>query len=221
MRRYGSLGGPRDQNRCSMTRTMTFAALTLAALALAGCGGGGASPTPGSAAPPSSAGVSTGSAAADTPSASASSSSTGSGTATIADPCTVLSAGQVAKLTGVQVKKGATQTVGGSTVCSWAPQDGTKADAAVFSAQEGPLTGSLSQVEDQLKAEFGGGKVSTITVAGADDARYVTGTKSGLNIIDVLAQKDQVFYQVLVATPRDAARHKTGAVKITEALLAH
>ena len=38
-------------------------------------------------------------------------------------------------------------------------------------------------------------------------------------MIDVLAQKDEVFYQVLVATPRDAAQHKAGAVKIAETLL--
>ena len=41
-----------------------------------------------------------------------------------------------------------------------------------------------------------------------------------MNIIDVLAAKDGVFYQVLVAAPSDVTKHKDGAVKITEALIA-
>jgi len=193
-----------------------LAGLALAALTLSGCSGGSAAPA-GSATPASSA-------AAPAPAASAAESSAAPGTGTgaaakVADPCAVLDAGKIEDLTGVKVKAGTTQAVGGSNVCSWLPQDGTTSSSAVFSAQEGPLQGPLSQVEDQLKTQFDG-KVSKLTVAGADDARYITGKKSGLNVIDVLAQKDEVFYQILVASPRDTAQHKDAAIKITETLIA-
>jgi hypothetical protein len=195
-----------------------LAALALTTLALGGCGGGGSSAPAGSAAPAGSSAPSS-AAAAPSPAESSAAPSPGTGAAAkVADPCDVLDAGQIEDLTGVAVKKGTTQAVGGSNVCSWLPEDGTKKDAAVFSAQEGPLQGKLSQVEGQLKSQFDG-KVSTIDVTGADDARYITGKKSGLNVIDVLAQRDDVFYQILVATPRDAAQHKGAAIKITEALV--
>ena len=206
-----------------MNKTITLAGLALAAVTLAGCGGGaesGGSGAPSAAAPTSSAASS----AATTPEASSTpaatpSESTGSGTvAEVIDPCTLLDADEVQDLTGVKVKKGTTQDVGGSNVCTWLPANPTKSDAAVFSAQEGPIQGSLDQVEGQLKDQFDG-KVSKLTVEGADEARYVTGKKSGLNVIDVIAQKDEVFYQILVATPRDAGQHKAGAIKIAEALL--
>jgi Protein of unknown function (DUF3558) len=197
-----------------------FAGLALTALALAGCGGSGSSAPAASAAPAGSSAPSS-SAAASTaaPSPADSSAAPGSGAAaTVADPCDVLDAGKIEDLTGVPVKKGATQSVGASKVCSWLPQDGTKSDAAVFSAQEGPLQGPLSQVEGQLKTQFNG-KVSKLSVEGADDARYVTGKKSGLNVIDVIAQKDEVFYQILAASPRDASQHKAAAIKIAETLI--
>lgn len=197
-----------------------LAGLALTALALAGCGGGG-SAAPAASAPPagSSAPSSSAAGSAAAPSPAESSAAPGTGTAaTVADPCDLLDAGTIEDLTGVKVKKGATQSVGESKVCSWLPQDGSKSNSAVFSAQEGPLQGSLSQVEDQLKTQFDG-KVTKLTVAGADDARYVTGKKSGLNVIDVIAQKDEVFYQILAASPRDAAQHKGAAIKIAETLI--
>ena len=201
-----------------MLKKTALAALALTALALGGCGGGGSSAPAGSAAPAGSSAPSS-SAAAPSPAESTAAPSPSTGAAAkVTDPCDVLDAGQIEDLTGVAVKKGTTQAVGGSNVCSWLPEDGTKKDAAVFSAQEGPLQGELSQVEDQLKSQFDG-KVSTIDVAGADDARYITGKKSGLNVIDVLAQRDDVFYQILVASPRDAAQHKAAAIEITEALV--
>lgn len=204
-----------------MNSTITLAGLALAAVALAGCGADtGATSAPSEAAPASSAASSAPASPETAPTPAASPSpGTGSGTvAKVVDPCTLLDADQIQDLTGVKVKKGTTQAVGGSNVCTWLPSNPTKSDAAVFSAQEGPLQGSLDQVEGQLKDQFGG-KVSKLTVEGADDARYVTGKKSGLNVIDVLAQKDEVFYQILVATPRDAGQHKDGAVKIAETLL--
>lgn len=188
-----------------ITKT-ALAALALTTLALGGCGGGNA-PAPAAPAAPSSAAESS---AAPSPSTQAA--------AGVVDPCTVLDAAKIEDLTGVKVKEGTTQAVGASQVCGWYPEDGKAANAAVFSGQEGPVQASLSQVADQLKSQFDG-KVAPLSVTGADDARYVTGTKSGLKIIDVIAQKDEVFYQVLVATPRDAAQHKGAAVKITEALL--
>lgn len=199
-----------------MPRTTLLPALALTALALAGCGGGSSTApeatVPASSAPASSAAApSAESTPAATPSAS-------TAAAEVKDPCSVLDAGDIEDLTGVAVKKGTTSTVATSKLCSWVPKDGGASDAAVFSAQEGPLPGPLSQVEGQLKTQFGG-KVTTISVTGADDARYVTGKKSGLNVIDVLAKKDDVFYQVLVASPRDAAQHKAGTIKVTELLL--
>ncbi len=202
-----------------MIKKTALAGLALTALALAGCGGGGATAPASSAAPAgSTAPSSAASAPASGPASSAAPSTGTPTTAEVADPCDVLDADQIGDLTGVKVKKGTTQDVGGSKVCSWAPEDGTKSDAAVFSAQEGPLQGSLSQVEDQLKSQFDG-KVAKLSVAGADDARYVTGKKSGLNVIDVIAQKDEVFYQVLAASPRDTAQHKGAAIKIAETLI--
>jgi hypothetical protein len=193
-----------------------LAGLALTALTLSGCGGGSSEPAA-SSAPASSAAAP---APAASPAASSAAPGTGTGAAaSVADPCAVLDAGKIEELTGVKVKAGTTQAVGGSNVCSWLPQDGTKSSSAVFSAQEGPLQGPLSQVEGQLKTQFDG-KVSQLTVAGADDARYITGKKSGLNVIDVLAQKDEVFYQILVASPRDTAQHKDAAIKITETLIA-
>ncbi|MGI3783254.1 MAG: DUF3558 family protein [Janthinobacterium lividum] len=201
-----------------MISKTALAGLTLTVLALAGCGGG--SDTPAASAAPASSSAPSSSAVASTPAPSPSDSAApGTGAAaTIADPCDVLDAGQIEALTGVKVKKGSTQSVGVSKVCTWYPEDGTKSNAAVFSGQEGPLQGSLSQVEGQLKTEFDG-KVSALSVAGADDARYVTGTKSGLNVIDVIAQKDDRFYQVLAASPRDASQHKGAAIKIAETLI--
>jgi hypothetical protein len=210
-----------------MKKTLTLAGLALAAVALGGCGGGSAGggssagSAPASAPPASSAasGAASSGAGAATPTSSPEGGTPGAGAvAAVADPCDVLDAAAVEDLSGVQVKKGTTQAVGGSHVCTWLPQDGTQRDSAVFSAQEGPLAGPLSQVESQLKGEFDG-KVSKLDLAGADDARYVTGTKSGLNVIDVVAQRGEVFYQVLVASPRDTAQHKGAAVKIAETLL--
>jgi hypothetical protein len=188
-----------------ITKT-ALAALALTALALGGCGAGTSAAPPAPAAPSSAAESS----AAPSPSTQAA--------AGVVDPCTVLDAAKIEDLSGVKVKEGTTQAVGASQVCGWYPEDGKAANAAVFSGQEGPVQASLSQIADQLKAQFAG-KTSKLTVTGADEARYVTGTKSGLKIIDVVAQKDKVFYQVLVASPRDAAQHKDAAVKITELLL--
>lgn len=200
-----------------MLRTTLLPALALTVLALGGCGGGGSTAAPSSSAPAASAPV--GSTAPSTAeSTPASTPSTGTTVAEVKDACKVLDAGDVKDVSGVDVKKGTTQSVGGSTVCTWLPSDGTTSDAAVFSAQEGPLPGPLSEVEGQLKTQFGG-SVTTITVAGADDARYITGKKSGLNVIDVLAKKDDVFFQVLVASPRNAAQHKDATIKLTEMLL--
>ncbi|GAA3550037.1 hypothetical protein GCM10022197_01070 [Microlunatus spumicola] len=201
-----------------MPRTTLLPALALAALALSGCGGSGdAGAAPATSAPAASAPASSAAAPSDatTP---ASTPSTGTAPAEVKDACKVLDADDVEDLTGVKVDKGTTQAVGGSSVCTWVPSDAKAADAAVFSAQEGPLPGPLSQVEGQLESQFDG-KVTKLSVTGADDARYLTGKKSGLNVIDVLAQKDEIFYQVLVATPRDAGQHKDGAIKIVEALL--
>lgn len=201
-----------------MPRTTLLAAIALSALALSGCGGSGdAGSAPASSAPAASAPASS-AAAPSAESTPASTPSASTAPAEVQDACKVLDAGDVKDLTGVEVKKGTTQAVGGSSVCTWVPSDAGAGDAAVFSAQEGPLPGPLSQVEGQLKDQFDG-KVSKLDVTGADDARYVTGKKSGLNVIDVLAQRDGIFYQVLVATPRDAGQHKDGAIKITEALL--
>ena len=194
--------------------------LALAALALSGCGGGGSAAAPTSSAPAPAASASSAASPADSPAAStpAAEPSASTAPASIKDPCSVLSASDVSKLSGVDVKKGTTSTLQTSKLCSWLPKDGGAKDAAVFSAQEGPLPGPLSLVEGQLKTQFGG-KVTTISVAGADDARYITGKKSGLNVIDVLAKKDDVFFQVLVASPRDAAQHKSATVKLTESLI--
>lgn len=200
-------------------RRTALAGFTLTALALAGCGGGGADAPAGSAAPASSSAPSSAAAPTPAPSPAESSAAPGSGAEdTVGDPCAVLDAGQIEALTGVKVKKASTQAVGVSKLCTWYPEDGTKSDAAVFSGQEGPLEGTLSQVEGKLKSQFDG-KVSTIDVTGADDARYVTGTKSGLNVIDVIAQKGDLFYQVLAASPRDTAQHKAAVVKIAETLI--
>ena len=190
-------------------------ALALSALVLSGCGGGAPATAPSAAAPADSAPAS---AAAPSATEAVPSTSPSTAAAEVKDPCTLLSASDIADVTGVDVKKGTTSAVGTSKLCSWLPEDASKSDAAVFSAQEGPLPGPLSAVEDQLKTEFGG-KVSKLTVPGADDARYVTGKKSGLNVIDVLAQKDEVFYQVLVASPRDVGQHKASTIKLTQTLL--
>ncbi len=181
-------------------------ALALSALVVSGCGGGAPAPTSSPVAPASS--------AAD----AAPSASSTTATAAIKDPCSLLDARQIAGATGVAVKTGTPSTVGTSKLCSWLPEDTTKKEAAELSAQEGPLPGPLSLVEGQLKSQFGG-SVSTVTVAGADDARYVTGKKSQLNVIDVLAQKDGVFYQVLVASPRAVDQHKAGTIKLVEVLI--
>lgn len=197
--------------------TSLLPALALSALALSGCGGGTADPA-GSSAPAVSApasSVAAPSAATESPAASPSASTAA---AEVKDPCDVLSASQVSDLTGVKVKKGTTSAVATSKLCTWLPKDGTKKDAAIFTAQEGPLPGPLTQVEGELKSEFNG-KVSKLTVAGADDARYVTGEKSGLKVIDVLAQKDDVFYQVIVASPREVSQHKAVAIELAETLL--
>lgn len=202
-----------------MKTTMTLAALAVAAATLGGCGGGGSS-APSITAP---GGASSSSAAATPgssggPSSSASGGTGGGAAATVTDPCTVLDAGDIARLTRVEVKKGSYQAVGASKICNWLPKDGTKSDAAVFSAQEGPLPGPLTQVEGALKEQFKG-TVTKLDVRGADDARYVTGKSSGLNVIDVLATRGGTFYQVVVATPRNAAQHKSDAITIVEALL--
>ena len=190
--------------------------LAVTALALSACGGGGASSAPATSAPAASAPASSGSAPAESTPSSAPSASTAA--AEVKDPCKVLSTSEVAKVTGVDVKKGTSSSVATSKLCTWLPQDGSDADAAIFNAQEGPLPGPLSEAEGQLKTQFGG-TVSKITVSGADDARYITGKKSGVNVIDVLAKKDDVFFQVLVASPRDAAQHKKAAVELAETLL--
>ncbi len=154
------------------------------------------------------------SAPAESPSPSA-----GSGSAGVKKVCDALSAAEVSTLTGVKLKKGTSTDLGPSNICQWSPSDTGVVGAAIFSGQEGPLPGPLSQVEGELKKQFGG-SVDTISVAGADEARYITGKKSGVNVIDVLAAKDGVFYQVLVAAPNDVRKHKGGAVKLTEALIA-
>ena len=203
-----------------MKISLTAAGLLVAGLTLAGCGGGGASSAPSASAPSSSAAAPVSSAPASSPEAASPSPSASSGgtTASVAKVCDTLDADQVEKLTGVKVKKGTSQDLGPSNICQWVPASAGDADAAIFSGQEGPLPGPLSQVEGELKKQFDG-TVSKISVAGADDARYIKGKKSGVNVIDVLAAKDDVFFQVLVASPRDVTQHKDGAVKIAEALI--
>ena len=56
-------------------------------------------------------------------------------------------------------------------------------------------------------------------VASAEDARVITGQASGANVIDVIALKDGVFYQVLAASPRTVTQHKDGVTSMVEALL--
>ena len=198
-------------------------------LTLTACGGSessstssqAAAPASSAAAPASSAPASSAPASA-APSESASESpspSEGTGSADVKKVCDTLSAGDVSKLTGVKLKKGTSTDLGPSNICQWTPSDPSDGDAAIFSGQEGPLPGPLSQVEGELKKQFDG-TVDKISVSGADEARYIKGKKSGVNVIDVLAAKDGVFYQVLVAAPKDVTQHKDGAVKIVEALIA-
>ncbi|SER36071.1 hypothetical protein [Microlunatus flavus] len=200
---------------------LSAAGLLVAGLVLAGCGSGDASSAPSAAAP--SAGAPTSSAAApassapaQSPSSADPSPSASTGGAQVAQVCDTLDADQVKKLTGVAVKKGTSTDLGASNICQWTPAE---ADGPIFSGQEGPLPGPLSEVEGELKKQFNG-KVSTISVSGAADARYITGKKSGVNVIDVLAQNNGVFYQVLVAASSDVSEHKDGAVKLVEALIA-
>ena len=193
--------------------------LACAVVLLAGCGGS-PSPSAGGSASASAAAPSTSVAAEpSTQSSPTADSSPGGDTQEAADPCSVLSAAQVSDLTGVAVKKGTSSAVTGSKLCTWLPKDGTKSDAALFTAQEGAAQGgSLADAEDPLKKQFGG-KVTKTTVPGAEDARYITGKASGANIIDVLALRGDVFYQVLAASPRDVGSHKAGVYKMAEALL--
>lgn len=205
-----------------MWNKTALAALALAALPLGACGGGGSSSAPSSTAPAADGVASSPAGAPGAPGpaegSAAPSAGTSAGTTTVADPCDLLDAGDIKALSGVEVQKGTSQTVSASTLCTWLPKDGRSRDAAVISGQEGPLPGPLSQIEDELKSQFDG-KVGPVTVTGADDARYITGKKSGLNIIDVLAQKDGTFFQVLIAAPRDVGQHKGAAVDIAERLI--
>ena len=210
-----------------MKKTTILAGLTVSVLAFAGCGGGGATSTPSTAAPAG--GTSSSSAAAPSPAETSSSPaatpsaadtpSADTGNETAADPCTVLSADEVSDLTGVEVKKGTSSTITGSKLCTWLPKEGTKRDAAVFTAQEGAARGgTLSDAEAPLKKQFGG-DVTKTSVRGAEDARYITGKSSGANVIDVLALRGEIFYQVLAASPRSVDDHKDGVYKMAEALI--
>jgi len=207
-----------------------LAGLAVAALGLTltACGGSESSSTSSQAAAPASSAAAPASSSApaspsSAPSESASESASESpspsestGSADVKKVCDTLSAGDVSKLTGVKLKKGTSTDLGPSNICQWTPSDPGE---AIFSGQEGPLPGPLSQVEGQLKKQFNG-SVDKISVSGADEARYIKGKKSGVNVIDVLAAKDGVFYQVLVASPKGVTQHKDGAVKIVEALIA-
>lgn len=202
-----------------------LAGLAVAALGLTltACGGSESSSTSSQAAAPASSAAAPASSAPASPSAAPSTSASESpspsestGSADVKKVCDTLSAGDVSKLTGAKLKKGTSTDIGPSNICQWAASD---ASNTTYSAQEGPLPGPLSQVEGELKKQFNG-SVDKISVQGADEARYIKGKKSGVNVIDVLAAKDGVFYQVLVAAPKDVTQHKDGAVKITEALIA-
>lgn len=190
----------------------------LAALLAAGCSGS-PSPSASTSAPSSAPATSAAAPGEAAPSASPSDAGTPGAGVEVVDPCTVLDAAQVSKLTGVAVQKGQASAVTGSKLCTWLPKDATSSDAALFTAQVGPAQGgSLSDAEAPLRKQFGG-TVTKTTVAGAEDARYISGKASNANVIDVLALKGDAFYQVLAAGPRSVTSHKDGVYKLAEALV--
>ena len=202
-----------------MNTSITLAGLALAAVALAGCGGGASSaPASSTAAPSAPASSAAGpSTAAGTPAATP---SAGTTAAEIKDPCSVLSPSKVAKLTDVAIAKGTASDAGGTKLCIWTTKDTSSRSTVNFTGQEGPSQGaSLRTAEGALKKQYGG-TVSKITVKGADEARYVTGKVSKIPIVDVIAIRGDVYYQVLAASPPGADKYKGAVTSLVEALIA-
>jgi hypothetical protein len=202
-----------------MVRRTLLPALALTALALSGCGGGSAT-APSASAPASAASAGSAAApssAAGTPEATPSASTAAAG---ITDPCSVLSPSEMKKLTGTAITKGAPSDAGGTKLCIWTTKDPSSRSTVNFTGQEGPSQGaSLSTAEGALKKQYGG-TVSKITIKGADEARYVTGKVSKIPVVDIIAIRGDVYYQVLAASPTGADQYKGAVTSVVEALIA-
>lgn len=211
-----------------------------ATIALAGCGSQQPSTAPSTSAPASTAvpsespaaassaaassapasTPSAGSAPAGTPSAQSTPSS-GSQTASVKDPCQVISVKQMSKLSGVTLGKSRGSKLANTRLCVYTPTSFTSKNLASVTTQEGKLgANSLAPVVNEVNKQFKSSAVKDVSVAGADEAKLVTGKTSGVNAVDVIASKDGVFYQSLIAGNGNPKDYEPAAKKIAEALLA-
>ncbi len=210
--------------------------VAIAAVALAGCGGQSSSAPSASAsappaeAPPSSAAAPS-TAAGSEPASSASASepasspspssgpSTTSAKTSVKDPCKLISVKQMSQLVGVEMKSSSSRKLADSRLCTYVPKTvGPKAISVT--TQEGQFPGgALDDGVQQVKKQLNAKSVKDITVSGADDAKVIVGTFGGVSVVDVLAGKDQVFYQALAGGPGNVTQYQDDMAKVAAALI--
>lgn len=184
--------------RPSPARVLGLAAATLALLSTAACGGSSPSSAPsadGSAPSVSASASSTGmEPTASTEPSATESSATPEGTSQ--DACKALTSSEASSILGVKVTKATSSTLAGSSTCAYTTAD--MLNDPSLTTQILPTTAGIDALVAQVETQFQDSKTSTITVAGADDARLITGTLGGAPGVDVLAVKGGIAYQVLI-----------------------
>lgn len=132
----------------------------------------------------------------------------------------MISVKQMSKLSGVALGKSRGSKLANTRLCVYTPTSFTTKNLASVTTQEGNLgANSLALVVNEVKKQFKSSAVKGISVAGADEAKLVTGKASGVNAVDVIASKDGVFYQSLIAGNGNPKDYEPAAKKIAETLL--
>lgn len=168
-------------------------AIIVLALTLTACGGDSEQAAPDAATSPAPT-------VSQTPAAPATGSATPSAAVPqgeVPDPCTALTKQEATEAVGHDITMAKTSEAMGSKLCAYTPAKATK--GPTITTQTGPLVGELDNTSRYVSGQFDDVKITEIDVPGAEGARLITGKLAKSNAVVVVLEKDQMFYQILVA----------------------
>lgn len=129
----------------------------------------------------------------------------------VPDPCQALTKEEASKVVGHKIDTVEVSELAGSKLCAYTPAEAAKGPS--ITTQATPVTGDLDSMAKFITGQFDDVKISEIDVAGASDARLITGKLSESNAVDIVVVKDEVLYQLLVADSKIKVKELTKIAK--------
>lgn len=129
----------------------------------------------------------------------------------VPDPCAALTKEEATEVVGHDIKTSKTSDLAGSKLCAYTPAKATKGPS--ITTQATPLTGDVDSMAKYITGQFEKVKITEIEVAGASEARLITGKLAESNAVDIVVVKDQILYQVLVADSKIKVKELTRIAK--------